>query len=70
MVNEAWEGRDFNLLEAMDDFTIKVKTWNKEIFGNVFANKRRALARILGVQRAIANHPNSFSFEPTSPTLG
>lgn len=70
MVNEAWEGRDFNLLEAMDDFTIKVKTWNKEIFGNVFANKRHALARILGVQRAIANHPNSFSFEPTSPTLG
>ena len=60
VVNDAWEDMDFNLPGGVDDFTLKIKAWNKETFGNVFANKRRTLARILGVQRAIANRPSSF----------
>ena len=60
VVNDAWEDMDFNLPGAVDDFTVKIKAWNKETFGNVFANKRCTLACILGVQRAIANCPSSF----------
>ena len=45
VVNEAWEGKDFNLSGVVDDFIVKIKAWNKETFGNVFANKRHTLAR-------------------------
>lgn len=43
----------------MENFAKKATTWNKEHFGNVFAKKRRIMARLSGVQRAIANSPSS-----------
>ncbi|XP_065617683.1 uncharacterized protein LOC136064428 [Quercus suber] len=36
----------------------KVRKWNMEVFGNVFAKKRRVLARINGVQKSLAISPN------------
>ncbi|KAL7262201.1 hypothetical protein ACSBR1_000556 [Camellia fascicularis] len=43
---------EFNLLEAIDNFSHNVKTWNKEVFGNIFKRKRTLLARIEGIQKA------------------
>ena len=33
--------------------------WNKNHFGNIFAKKRRIMARLDGVQREMANNPSS-----------
>ena len=57
MVEEAWsDGR--SLSSAIFDFSKKAQKWNSEIFGNLFARKRRVLARLGGVQKAIANNPS------------
>lgn len=57
MVEEAWSG-DRSLSTTISDCTIKVKKWNFEEFGNLFARKRRVLARLGGVQKAIACNPS------------
>ena len=57
VVREAWpEGRLLNL--ATREFTRNVKKWNVEVFGNLFARKRRVLARLNGTQKALANNPS------------
>ena len=53
MVEKAWPG-DRSLPLAISNFTTKVKKWNFEVFGNLFARKRRLLTRLGGVQKAIA----------------
>ena len=57
VVEEAWAG-ERPLTSAISDFTVKVKKWNFEVFGNLFTRKRRVLARLGGVQKAIACHPS------------
>lgn len=44
----------------MSEFVDRVKKWNVEVFGNLFAKKRRVLARLKGTQKAIAENPNDF----------
>ena len=44
----------------MSKFVDRVKKWNVEVFGNLFAKKRRVLARLKGTQKAIAKNPNDF----------
>ena len=45
------------------EFVSKAKKWNVEVFGNLFAKKRRILARLQGAQKALANNPNEFLLE-------
>ena len=45
---------------AINEFTIKARKWNKEVFGNIFWRKRQLAARLLGIQKALANNPNAF----------
>ncbi|KAK9992498.1 hypothetical protein SO802_027483 [Lithocarpus litseifolius] len=57
VVEDAWsQGR--TLSSAIDDFSKKAQEWNSKVFGNLFARKRRVLARLGGVQEAIANNPS------------
>ena len=59
VVQHAWaDNRD--LQEAILNFVGKAKQWNVEVFGNLFAKKRRVLARLNGTQKALANNPNAF----------
>ncbi|XP_050281743.1 uncharacterized protein LOC126722642 [Quercus robur] len=59
IVREAWpEGA--NLEVATTDFIRKAKKWNFEVFGNIFAKKKRVLARLNGTQKALANNPIEF----------
>lgn len=45
---------------AISDFANWAKKWNVEVFGNLFARKRRVLERLSGTQKALANNPNDF----------
>lgn len=45
---------------AITEFFKKAKKWNFEVFGNLFARKRRVLARLNGTQKTLANNPNKF----------
>ena len=45
------------------DFVVRVRQWNYEVFENLFARKRRVLARLNGVQTALANNPTDFLLE-------
>lgn len=49
-----------NLPLALNNFTVLVKQWNKNEFGNIFAQKKRLLAKINGTQKALSNGPNHF----------
>ena len=59
VVKGSWDLHQ-NLGLAIKQFTEKVKKWNKEVFRNVFACKRRVLARLYGAQKALSNGPNHF----------
>ena len=57
MVKEAWfEGG--SLRPTTVGFTRKVRKWNSEVLGNLFARKRRVLNRLSGTQRALVNNPS------------
>ena len=59
VVKMVWD-RDPPLPSAIDMFTEKAKKWNREVFGNLFARKKRVLARLCGVQKAMSNNPSDF----------
>lgn len=49
------------MMERIRLFTEAVKEWNKSSFGNIFARKRRRIARLKGIQRALeSGHKNAF----------
>jgi hypothetical protein len=58
LVHESWQTFPNNVNLALADFTTRVTSWNKQEFGNIFYRKRRLLARINGVQKALARHPS------------
>ena len=59
VVQQAWSGNRA-LNRAVADFVDRVRKWNVEVFGNIFAKKRRVLARLNGTQKAIAENPTDF----------
>ena len=58
IVSQAWVNTR-NLEESINRFTKEATYWNKNQFGNIFSKKKRMLARIYGVQRAIARSPSA-----------
>ena len=56
IVRETWPV-GIPLKVATADFTRKVRKWNYEVFGNLFARKKRVLAILNGAQKALANNP-------------
>nr|XP_023892655.1 uncharacterized protein LOC112004654 [Quercus suber] len=58
VVNQAWR-HPRKLMEAIEAFSNQASVWNKNHFGNIFHKKKRVLAWLDGVQRALANHPSS-----------
>ena len=54
VVKQAWQ-QPRNLLEAIEVFSSQASIWNKNHFGNIFHKKKRVLARLDGVQRALAS---------------
>ena len=46
-------------MEAIDSFAKQATLWNKNHFGNIFHKKKRIMARLDGVQRALASEPSA-----------
>ena len=46
-------------MEAIDTFAKQATLWNKNHFGNIFHKKKRIMARLDGVQRAMASNPSA-----------
>ncbi|XP_030945010.1 uncharacterized protein LOC115969488 [Quercus lobata] len=59
IVSQAWGGAN-NLVEVVESFTRNVVDWNKNQFGNIYTRKKILMARINGIQKAIAFKPSSF----------
>lgn len=59
VVRRAWESES-NLHSTIKNFVDRAKVWNRTAFGNIFAQKKMALARLNGAQKALSNGPNHF----------
>ena len=57
------------LADAIASFTIEAEKWNKMKFGNVFARKNNIMARLNGIQRAVAIKPSNFLLNLESELL-
>ena len=58
VVKQAWQ-QPRMLLEAIEVFSSQASIWNKNHFGNIFHKKKRVLAWLDGVQRALASQPSA-----------
>ena len=45
---------DYNV--SVKEFTRKIDHWNKNEFGNIFKRKKKILARLNGIQKALESH--------------
>lgn len=54
------DAQDCSPNQAISSFKTLAFNWNKEVFGNLFAKKRKILARIDGLQKALAVRPSTF----------
>ena len=52
-----------SLLHAVSKFIDKDKVWNRNVFGNLFHQKKRILSRLRGVQIALSNNPTTSWFD-------
>ena len=59
VMREAW-ANPTRLVVAISTFADKARIWNKNIFGNLFHRKKRVLARLGGIQKALSVNPNNF----------
>jgi len=39
------------VVSSRQELTSNLKTWNKEVFGNIFYRKKRVVARLQGIQK-------------------
>ncbi|OMO86377.1 reverse transcriptase [Corchorus capsularis] len=60
VVKRTWDAHPFCFDAAVLEFTFLIKDWNKTVFGNVFHNKKRIQARLLGIQKEISVKPSHF----------
>ena len=58
IVRDAWEGNQQNIISAIITFTLIARNWNREEFGNIFWKKRNLVARLGGVEKALAQNPS------------
>ena len=54
-VSQVWK-KDVDHNVSVKEFTDKIDHWNKNEFGNIFKRKRKILARLGGIQKALESH--------------
>ena len=59
IVQNAWS-TESGLYSFIAKFKKEASEWNRVHFGNIFAKKKRILARLGGIQRSMAERPSSF----------
>lgn len=60
VVRQAWGTSPVPLLTSMAEFQGLATYWNRTCFGNIFADKRRCLVRLIGLQRDLAIHNSPY----------
>ncbi|XP_019160908.1 PREDICTED: uncharacterized protein LOC109157460 [Ipomoea nil] len=58
IIKNNWNA-EYDLEHTKKELASKLQNWNRNSFGNIFQRKRRVLARINGVQRALEIHPRT-----------
>ena len=58
VVRKAWSGQN-NLYSSISKFSRDASYWNWVHFGNIFAKKKRIMARLNGIQNAMADRPSA-----------
>ncbi|XP_056698701.1 uncharacterized protein [Spinacia oleracea] len=56
-VSEKWNNSS-SLIHALSQLAEDLQEWNRNVFGNIFHQKRKILARIAGVQSTLSNNVN------------
>lgn len=59
VARNAWSNYS-NLYDSISSFSRSVTEWSRAHFGNIFAKKKRILARLGGIQKALAKRPSDF----------
>lgn len=52
---DKWD-RQSPLVNALSKLSSDLQAWNKEVFGNIFIQKRSLIARITGIQKILAEN--------------
>ncbi|XP_028058205.1 uncharacterized protein LOC114262062 [Camellia sinensis] len=60
LVQQSWNFSKKDLSLTIERFVAAATTWNMEVFGNIFWNKKRVLARLHGIQKALSLASNPF----------
>lgn len=58
-LHSVWN-QDKPFLQNLDNLSMMLPTWNKDVFGNIFSKKRSLLARLNGIQKALSLRSNPF----------
>ena len=59
IVSRSWSHSE-RLVDAISKLTDEATRWNRMHFGNIFNRKKNIMARLNGIQRALANRPSTF----------
>ena len=59
IVSRSWSQSEM-LVDAISKFTDEATRWNRMQFWNIFNRKKNIMARLNGIQRALANRPSTF----------
>ncbi|GLT46104.1 hypothetical protein SLA2020_198870 [Shorea laevis] len=56
IVNYFWSTNTQTITQALSNFGSYLSSWNKHVFGNVFNRKKRILAKLEGIEKALSTH--------------
>lgn len=60
VVHDTWNNCSGSLQCKASMLASSLNIWNKEVYGNIFKQKRVLLARIRGIQKSLGKHDNPF----------
>lgn len=58
LIKNRWKQNE-DMLQSLDKLTDKIRTWNNEVFGNIFQHKRNLLSMLDSVQWELARHAST-----------
>ena len=71
LIQDSWKASELipsassslsRFLRRLEALTVNIRLWNKTHFGNLFQRKTRLLARLRGIQLALAKKPSAFLY--------
>lgn len=62
VIVDAWKNDDSSISTKISTVVAQMKKWNKDVFGSGFTKKKRLLARLNGVQKAMERNSSPFLF--------